>query len=119
MVDVIDSPNGQAAGYFLAQHKHRFGKSKTVEKVTVFRPDKGMMPYLLFWVIDAPPAASADGAGEMEEGGGANVTEAVDTPHDSSVVEDRIVQRSRDGVNVLREHVVRARLCEQALHQPE
>jgi hypothetical protein len=85
------------------------GKSKTVEKVTVFRPDKGMMPYLLFWVIDAPPAASAGQEVEMGEGG-ANATEVVDTWHDSSVVEDHIVQRSRDGMNVLREHVVRARL---------
>ncbi|KAH7355563.1 hypothetical protein BKA66DRAFT_475395 [Pyrenochaeta sp. MPI-SDFR-AT-0127] len=51
---LLGSPNGQAAGYFLAQHKHRFGKNKSIEKVTVFRPDKGNMPYLLFWVTDAP-----------------------------------------------------------------
>ncbi|KAH7080339.1 hypothetical protein BKA63DRAFT_242013 [Paraphoma chrysanthemicola] len=54
---LLGSPNGQAAGYFLAQHKHRFGRSKTISKVQVFRPDKGMMPYLLFSVVDAPPVA--------------------------------------------------------------
>jgi hypothetical protein len=28
--------------------------NKAVEKVTVFRADRGMMPYLLFWIEDAP-----------------------------------------------------------------
>jgi hypothetical protein len=28
--------------------------NKAVEKVTVFRADGGMMPYLLFWIEDAP-----------------------------------------------------------------
>jgi hypothetical protein len=28
--------------------------NKAVERVTVFRADKGMMPYLLFWIEDAP-----------------------------------------------------------------
>ncbi len=28
--------------------------NKAVEKITVFVPDKGIMPYLLFWVEDAP-----------------------------------------------------------------
>lgn len=39
--------------YDAAQHKHKLG-NKSVEKITVFRPDKGMMPYLLFWIEDAP-----------------------------------------------------------------
>jgi hypothetical protein len=50
---MIGSPNGLAVGYFLAQHKHHLG-NKAVEKVTVFRADSGMMPYLLFWIKDAP-----------------------------------------------------------------
>jgi hypothetical protein len=103
----LGSPNGQAAGYFLAQHKHRFGKSKTVEKVTVFRPDKGMMPYLLFWVIDAPPAPAA---GELvTEESGENVAE-IDAQDHLPVVEQLVEKRSQDGKNVLREYVVRARL---------
>ncbi|KAF9693177.1 hypothetical protein EKO04_008813 [Ascochyta lentis] len=52
---LLGSPNGLAVGYFLAQHKHHLG-NKAVEKITVFRPDRGMMPYLLFWVEDAPLA---------------------------------------------------------------
>ncbi|KAF3039950.1 hypothetical protein E8E12_008925 [Didymella heteroderae] len=49
------SPNGLGVGYFLTQHKHKLG-NKAVEKITVFRPDKGIMPYLLFWIEDAPMA---------------------------------------------------------------
>lgn len=48
------SPNGQAVGYFLSQHKHRFGKNKSVGKITVFKPDVGQTTYMLFWIIDAP-----------------------------------------------------------------
>jgi hypothetical protein len=55
------------------RHKQSFGKSKTVEEVAVFRPDKNMMPYMLFWVINAPPAAAA-GETEMKESIG-NATE--------------------------------------------
>ena len=50
---MIGSPNGLTVGYFLAQHKHHLG-NKAVDKVTVFRADRGMMPYLLFWIEDAP-----------------------------------------------------------------
>ncbi|KAJ8112784.1 hypothetical protein OPT61_g4923 [Boeremia exigua] len=53
---LLGSPNGLGVGYFLAQHKHRLG-NKAVDKVTVFRPDRGMMPYLLFWIEDAPAAS--------------------------------------------------------------
>jgi hypothetical protein len=60
------SPNGQAVGYFLAQHKHRLG-NKVVEKVTVFRPDKGQMPYLLFWIGDADVGAADEGRKGREE----------------------------------------------------
>jgi hypothetical protein len=42
-----------AVGCFLAQHKHHLG-NKVVERVTVFRADRGIMPYLLFWIEDAP-----------------------------------------------------------------
>jgi hypothetical protein len=116
---LLGSPNGQAAGYFLAQHKHRFGKSKTIEKVTVFRADSGNMPYLLFWVIDAPAGPSGgdvevrelgnDRNGvEMDGQEGANATEtkAEDIKH---LVKERVVRRVDERGN-LREHVFRARL---------
>lgn len=69
---LLGSPNGLAAGYFLAQHKHRWGKNKSIEKITVFRPDKGTMPYLLFWVIDAPvgPAGGDGGSDDSDADSG-------------------------------------------------
>lgn len=55
-----------AVGYFLAQHKHHLG-NKAVEKVTVFRADSGMMPYLLFWIEDAPSSTKGVAAGDSKE----------------------------------------------------
>jgi hypothetical protein len=114
------SPNGQAAGYFLAQHKHRFGKSKTVDKVTVFRPDKGIMPYLLFWVIDAPDAGTSEGGTGMVEDGEAGDASTsrkqrksdigVEVWNKTYVVEDKVLKRDGRWRNVLREHVFHARL---------
>jgi hypothetical protein len=113
----IGSPNGLAAGYLLSQHKHRFGKSKTIEKVTVFRPDKGMMPYLLFWVIDAPAGPVGVG-GKMEDiekdvevsgKKGLNATETKARDREP-VLEERIVRRGGDKMGGFREHVFRIRL---------
>ncbi|KAF2125169.1 hypothetical protein P153DRAFT_300869 [Dothidotthia symphoricarpi CBS 119687] len=92
---LLGSPNGVAAGYFLAQHKAQLGGNKFIERVTVFRPDRGLMPYLLFWVEDAPA-----GPGEA----------VVDEKMGRDGVEPRIVKRSVDGKNVEREHVLRAKL---------
>ncbi|KAF3051890.1 hypothetical protein E8E11_011235 [Didymella keratinophila] len=50
---ILGSPYGLGVGYFLAQHKYKLG-NKSVEKITVFRPNKGIMPYLLFWIEDVP-----------------------------------------------------------------
>jgi hypothetical protein len=113
----IGSPNGQGAGFFLAQHKIMFGKSKTIEKVTVFRPDKGMMPYLLFWVIDAPagPVGSGGKVGgieqdvEMSGKKGVSATEMKARDREP-VLEERIVRRSGDKMGGFREHVFGIRL---------
>jgi hypothetical protein len=60
----LGSPNGLAAGYFLAQHKRELGR-KYIEKVTVFRADaRGSMPNLLFWVANVP---DTDSEGEDED----------------------------------------------------
>jgi hypothetical protein len=123
---LIGSPNGQAAGFFLSQHKHRFGKSKSVDKITVFCPDSGGHPYLLFWVIDAPTVPDKGDAdfGDNDSGydSGAEVVEG-NGRTDSAVflpdvmnrtlrheVEHRILKVGEDGKNVVREHVFRAKL---------
>ncbi|KAF2034982.1 hypothetical protein EK21DRAFT_55359, partial [Setomelanomma holmii] len=100
-----------AAGYFLAQHKHRFGKSKSTSKVQVFRPDKGMMAYLLFRVVNTPAVASVKAA-ELQALAERNRTLAgeMGARKEAQIIETRIVTRSTDGKNVIREHVYRAKL---------
>jgi hypothetical protein len=100
-------------GYFLAQHKHRFGKSKTVGKVTVFRADIGIMPYILFDVIDVPEGLTGGDVNKQEDREATslrldsrNRTET----NEEHIMEERIVKRGMDEKNVLREHVFRARL---------
>lgn len=87
------SPNGQAAAYFLAQHKRQLGGNKVIDRVTVFRPDRGIMPYLLFWVEDAPNGPHTF---TVETG-------AWDARDD---LEPRMVKQSADGRNVEREYQV-------------
>ncbi|KAF2833145.1 hypothetical protein CC86DRAFT_461581 [Ophiobolus disseminans] len=116
---LLGSPNGQAAGYFLAQHKHRFGKNKSIEKVTFFKADKGQTPYILFWVIDAPAGPAPGGAGAEAQSGELNKDvgehgnmdgNATKAQQGGTEVEARIVRRSTNGKNIVREHVFRARL---------
>jgi hypothetical protein len=91
------SPNGLGAGYFLVQHKRQLGGNKIISKITIFEgDDAGGYPQLLFWVADAPGPPEAPKASMGSETGVA--------------VEKNVVERSRDGKNIVREHVFTARL---------
>ncbi|KAH7071431.1 hypothetical protein BKA63DRAFT_605467 [Paraphoma chrysanthemicola] len=95
---LLGSPNGLAAGFFLAQHKTQLGE-KLISKITVFRSDtEHSLPNLLFWVVDA--LESDDDEEEDDPGWIDSDLEMVDAK----------VKRSRDGKRVVREHVFRARL---------
>jgi hypothetical protein len=76
---------GRWAGYFLMQHKIQLGGNKFISKVRVFKPDVGSLPYMLFY---------ADGV-------------AADSQTREGHFEGHIAKRSRDGKNILREHVFR------------
>jgi hypothetical protein len=81
--------------------------------VTVFRADKGVMPYLMFDIIDAP-AGPVGGEAEIEGddevfGLGADDRNQ-STTKGEHVMEERIVRRDVDGSNMLREYIFRARL---------
>jgi hypothetical protein len=100
---LLGSPVGRWAGYFLIQHKRRLGGNKFISKVRSFKSEKpNSLPYLLFYV-DGPaelkpkpsPGPSTDNlnAGLREAGG-----------------EVRVVARSSDGENFVREHIFRANL---------
>jgi hypothetical protein len=50
---MLESPNGVAAGYFLAQHKTQFSENKYVHQVTVCK-DRDGDEQMMFWVKNAP-----------------------------------------------------------------
>ena len=93
---MLGSPNGVAAGYFLAQHKTQLGGNKYVYQVTVWDDREGDTQ-MMFWVKTAPlPPAE-----EMEQD-----RSRTPTPEQ----EGGFIKRSMDGRNFVREHVVLAKL---------
>ncbi|KAH7091636.1 hypothetical protein FB567DRAFT_436058 [Paraphoma chrysanthemicola] len=97
---LLGSPNGIAAGFFLAQHKTQLGGNKYISKITVFRADAvGNLPNLLFWVSDGP-------CPEEEE-----APEKPGKPSENTKVreifEKRDAKRSPDGTHVVHEYVIR------------
>lgn len=92
------SPNGVAAGYFLAQHKTQLGE-KLISKVTVFRAeDYGSLPNMIFWVEDA---LESDDDEEKDD------PENID-PHLENVIV--AVERRNDKKDIVREHVFRVKI---------
>jgi hypothetical protein len=94
---LLGSPVGKWAGYFLMQHKRQLGGNKFIEKVRVFKSEKpGSLAYLLFYVDgpvleaerrSSPALLDSDLSGEV-----------------------RVVARSDDGKNIVREHVFHVKL---------
>ncbi|RMZ66235.1 vacuolar amino acid transporter 1 [Pyrenophora seminiperda CCB06] len=93
---------GRWAGYFLLQHKGPLGGNRFISKVRIFVPPRASMPYLVFYVDPTPVqvaiakdvAARVPGAVETE-------LKRVDS-RDSA----RVVRKSADGKNVVRQHTV-------------
>jgi hypothetical protein len=85
------SPVGRWAGYLLLQHKDQLGGSRYIEKVRLFKPPRASLPYLLFYVAKEPFVGET----------GPLAAEVVDARNAS-----RLVRRSGDGKNIVREHVV-------------
>ncbi|XPT03569.1 Mitochondrial import inner membrane translocase subunit tim8 [Ascochyta lentis] len=95
---MLGSPNGIAAGYFVAQHKTQLGANKYVYQVTVWN-DRYGDEQMMFWVKNAPPPA------EENPGDKTPVPQHGDlNPH------GRVLKRSADGRNIVREHIVLAKL---------
>ncbi|KAJ8106913.1 hypothetical protein OPT61_g9226 [Boeremia exigua] len=90
---MLGSPNGVAAGYF---------RNKYVHKVTVWKDSDGD-EQMLFWVKDAPPP-------EGEPGMSGGSTSADDSIADAFGRAGKVVERSDDGRNIIREHRLLARL---------
>jgi hypothetical protein len=72
------------------------GGNKVITRITVFTDVDGVdLPQMLFWVGDRPLGDGAEGA--MNNGSDVGA-------------ESRVVERSKDGKEMLREHIFRARL---------
>ena len=93
---MLGSPNGVAAGYFLAQHKTQLGGNKYVYQVTVWSDREGDQQ-MMFWVKNAPLPPEE----ELEQD-----RSRTPTPEQGG----KVVKRSTDGRNVVREYIVRAKL---------
>ncbi|KAJ4367105.1 Mitochondrial import inner membrane translocase subunit tim8 [Neocucurbitaria cava] len=107
---LLGSPVGRWAGYFLMQHKRQLGGSKVISKVRVFKSEKaGSLPYLLFYVEDGGGPGETPGLG-VWEGPWWDGVNGTREEGGSAVKESRVVERSEDGKNVVREHVLRGRL---------
>ncbi|EDU42564.1 conserved hypothetical protein [Pyrenophora tritici-repentis Pt-1C-BFP] len=92
---ILGTPNGIGAGFFLAQHKHQLGGNKMIYKITVF---KAFQPVteddsinLIFWVKDSGFINGRADVGVV----GKNIFE-----------KSKVVKRSADGRNFVREHTI-------------
>ncbi|KAJ4311116.1 Mitochondrial import inner membrane translocase subunit tim8 [Neodidymelliopsis sp. IMI 364377] len=93
---MFGSPNGLAAGYFLAQHKTQLGGNKYVYQVTVWRDSDGDEQMML-WVKDAPPPEEEEPDKTKKLQGGV-------------LAGGKKVRHSKDGKKMMRKHIVRAKL---------
>ncbi|EUC47215.1 hypothetical protein COCMIDRAFT_24834 [Bipolaris oryzae ATCC 44560] len=92
---LLGSPVGRWAGYFLMQHKRQLGGNKYISNVRVFKSEKeGSWPYFLFYV-EGPSIAPIWKRSTSTD----SVEGSVDTA-------PKVIMRSEDGRNVVREHVV-------------
>ncbi|KAI4938950.1 uncharacterized protein J4E92_000231 [Alternaria infectoria] len=96
---LLGSPNGRAVGYLLAQHKAKIGGNRYVESIHIFRPyEHSTLPHLFFrvgWAPSPPPTVPEEPIENLlpPEGNGFEV-----------------VRRGNGEKNIIREHVIRAKL---------
>lgn len=92
------SPNGVAAGYFLAQHKRQLGGNKYIPRIKAFCNDGDFTTtQLLFYVEDAPPPPPPPESSR-------------NTQAEETGLLAEIKRSSVDGKNIVRSHVFRAKL---------
>jgi hypothetical protein len=101
---LLGSPVGRWAGYFLMQHKRQLGGNKFISKVRLFKSEKpGSLAFFLFYVDGPRPEPSpkpSPGPSAKKLGDGAQEING----------KMKVVKRSANGKNIVREHVIRVRL---------
>ncbi|CAG5159510.1 uncharacterized protein ALTATR162_LOCUS5616 [Alternaria atra] len=108
---LLGSPNGVAVGYILGQHKPQFGHNRYVSSIHIFQGSPanpvwliGILPWLCFVVKPAPYPAPQPPDEVMGE------TNAFVPGKSDLVDEDRVVDRSEDGKNIVRSHKIWAKM---------
>jgi hypothetical protein len=88
------------------QHKKQLGGNRIITKARVFKPDVGSLPYMLFYV-DGPGLVASS---SQQENGTKDLRERlgrrIDRGRWSGRVEAHVVEQSKDGKSILREHVI-------------
>jgi hypothetical protein len=99
------SPNGLGAAYLLLQHKPQLGGAKTIVKVKIWssEDEDHEEPNIIFYIGDAAPEKPAGGSEDA-------LTDATEEGDGLEGVYSKVVKRSADGENVVREYVFRAKL---------
>ncbi|KAI4949427.1 hypothetical protein J4E91_005166 [Alternaria rosae] len=103
---LIGSPNGLGASYFLLQHKRQLGGANFIHNITIFRNDGDEFddePNIIFHVDKKTPPMP-----EPNDTPGA--PEKLAEKGSAVVRESKAVRSSRDGKDLIRVHVVWAKL---------
>ncbi|KAF1836071.1 hypothetical protein BDW02DRAFT_494450 [Decorospora gaudefroyi] len=114
---LIGSPNGLGAAYFLLQHKRQLGGPNFIYKIRIFKGDdewESEDPHLLFYVDGHAPLLPDDDDMDWSPGAGGSGpvkgrAEGVGVEmggEEGKGVETKILDLSRDGKSVVRQHVV-------------
>ncbi|KAJ4993439.1 hypothetical protein SVAN01_00987 [Stagonosporopsis vannaccii] len=110
---LLGSPNGIAAGYFLIQHRRQLGW-KHIWKARVWRAGAGVWasPNILFYVSDRNPFEGADPQQQLEQQmDDLDAAKRKRRKRDLKVTQvSSVVHTSLNGKNMIREHVIMARL---------
>lgn len=98
------TPNGRGVGYFLAQHKAQIGGNRYVKGIRIFRAHAestlSNMVFIVDWAPSPPPPVPTDPIDVLLPPTGSGI-EAL-----TSVFEDKVMERSDDGKNIVRSHKV-------------
>jgi hypothetical protein len=104
------SPNGLGAGYFLLQHKKQLGGANFIYKIKIFKSDADGFddieddePSMILYVDKhTPPMPDSEDTPV--------VPDVLGVEADATIGEGKEVRRSRNGNDLVREHVIWAKL---------
>ncbi|USP73066.1 uncharacterized protein yc1106_00340 [Curvularia clavata] len=108
---LLGSPNGLAAGYFLAQHKKEMGGNKYISHIIVFNEEDLIgFPHMFFKVEWAPnpppPPPPPPPPGQFQARSVPEDVAEEQRRHPSKMKTGRVLESSPDGRQMRREHVI-------------